>query len=302
MGQRAEGHVHHRALWFRVQPLLAGARVPREPVVGAPRRHVLAGERHRPDEPCAAPQRRGVVLHEVRLQLVEAVEHLAVAPLVRSVHALEEGPALRPLLGLHHLAAPQLDAARQPRKQHERVRSSGAASTGLLRSVDSLQARENKLLPRNAIRGTPCSAAASADQSKKLSVTAASGRFSAKNRSSMVLSAGAHSTPGGRPTSGKGTTAMSMARAPSVPREASLARSTAERMSWAFTGVVRMVHLTPRAAKSAAMSAIGMRCPGARNGKKRMCSGCGSSLMAMAGCATAAAQLHSCIFYKEGYS
>jgi len=178
-----------------------------------------------------------------------------------------------------------------------------------LRTVVSLQARENKLLPRNAIRGTPYSAAASADQSKKLSVTTASGRFSSKNRSngsrsnwtawknfsrsSMELRAGPHSTPGGSPTSGKGTTAMSMARAPSVPREASLARSTAERMTWAFTGVVRMVHLTPRAAKSAAMSAIGIRCPGARNGKKRMCSGFCSSLMAMAGCVPAPAQLRS---------
>ena len=60
-----------------------------------------------------------------------------------------------------------------------------------------------------------------------------------------------------------------------------------------------MVHLTPRAAKSAAMSTIGMRCPGARNGKKRMCSGCSSSaLMAMAGCVPvpvpAPAKLRSC--------
>ena len=101
--------------------------------------------------------------------------------------------------------------------------------------------------------------------------------------SASKFRAGTDSTPGGSPTSGNGTTAMSKDRASSVPREASLARSTAKRMTPAFTGVVRMVHLTPRAAKSAAMSAAGMRCPGVRKGKKRMRSGCCSPLIAMAG-------------------
>lgn len=55
-----------------------------------------------------------------------------------------------------------------------------------------------------------------------------------------------------------------------------------ELMMAALTGVVRMVHRTPRAAKSAAMSAIGMRWPWARNGKNRMCSGgCCSSFIAI---------------------
>uniref|UniRef100_A0A0A9F7I4 Uncharacterized protein n=1 Tax=Arundo donax TaxID=35708 RepID=A0A0A9F7I4_ARUDO len=53
-------------------------------------------------------------------------------------------------------------------------------------------------------------------------------------------------------------------------------------MTAALTGVVRMVHLTPREAKRAAMSATGMRWPGAMYGKKRTCSGRCSSLAAMA--------------------
>jgi hypothetical protein len=55
-------------------------------------------------------------------------------------------------------------------------------------------------------------------------------------------------------------------------------------MMSALTGVVRMVHLAPRLANSAAMSATGMRCPGAKYGRKRMCRGCccGSSLVVVA--------------------
>jgi hypothetical protein len=99
------------------------------------------------------------------------------------------------------------------------------------------------------------------------------------SRSASDFSTSALSTPGGSPTSGKGVMEMSMAGASLDPP---LLRSTTERITAAFTGVVRMVHLTPRAAKSAAMSAAGMRWPGARKGKKRMCTGCCSSLTAMA--------------------